>query len=260
MGLMKKIFVFLIVVLFILLLLNYLYGPWQDVSKLPVSESQIRQNTQTQITVANWNLQIFGDSKASNPVLLSSYASRINDYDVIFVQEIRDSDGSSFEALCQQLPEYKCKISSRAGRSVSKEQYGLIYKNNLKIDSYYDYNPDSKDRWERPPRKVKINDVTIYNIHIKPDDVTNELKYLYEIVDKSENFVVLGDLNADCSYYNNAEDTTFDEYNWLIKDGDDTTIAKSSCAYDRIITNMNPVNYGIATATESDHYIIWLQV
>jgi len=226
------------------------------------------------ITIANWNLQVFGDTKASNLELMQDYADIIDNYDIIFIQEIRDKDANSFDKLCALLPEYDCRISSRAGRSVSKEQYGIIYNKNIELNGIKDYNPDSIDRWERPPIRVSFASdeyrFSVYNIHVKPDDVQAELVYLENTIsnDKGENLIVIGDLNADCSYYNEEKENEFDEWNWIIGNDEDTTVGSSECAYDRIIMNDDAygefVSRGILTdgitKEHSDHYLVWVEI
>ena len=224
------------------------------------------------VKIANWNLQVFGTSKASNSDLMQTYTSIINDYDIIFIQEIRDKSGTAFTQLCSMLSNYSCVSSSRAGRSVSKEQYGVVYKHGINITSIRDFNPDSQDRWERPPVKIKFSingyPLTAYNLHSKPSEVQEELEYLENAVMDSGNVLILGDLNADCSYYNNEKETEFDSWNWLIKDDEDTTVAKSDCAYDRIILNADATeeyhDYGIykksITKDVSDHYLVWVEM
>lgn len=224
------------------------------------------------VKIANWNLQIFGQSKASDLTLMNLYAEKINDYDIIFVQEIRDSAETAFPQLCEKLENYSCMTSSRAGRSTSKEQYGVIYKNGISVLEFTDYNPDAQNRWERPPIKVTFNIsnyiLTTYNIHTKPDDVQSELSALQDIVSDSGNVLILGDLNADCSYYDNPDETEFDSWNWLITDTQDTTVAKTDCAYDRLILNSDAnaesQTYGIdtqeITSDVSDHYLVWVEL
>jgi len=224
------------------------------------------------VEIANWNLQIFGPTKASNTKLMQTYSSIIDDYDIIFIQEIRDKSKTAFPKLCSMLMNYSCVSSSRAGRSLSKEQYGIIYKNGINITSFKDYNPDSENRWERPPIKISfdINDyeLTIYNIHAKPDDAQKELDYLEDIIIDKGNILILGDLNADCSYYNAQKETEFDNWNWLINDDEDTTVSATHCAYDRILLNSDAnneyVNDGIyksgITKDISDHYLIWVEL
>jgi deoxyribonuclease-1-like protein len=203
---------------------------------------------------------------------MNLYADKIDDYDIIFIQEIRDKAETAFPQLCSMLQNYSCESSSRAGRSSSKEQYGIIYKNGINITQIKDYNPDSNNWWERPPIKTTFNingyELTTYNIHTKPDDVQQELYYLEQIVSNNGNVIVLGDLNADCSYYNNDKEIEFDNWNWIIKDNQDTTVSATNCAYDRIILNNNAKqelkNSGIdkkqITSSVSDHYLIWVEL
>ena len=49
---------------------------------------------------------------------------------------------------------------------------------------------------------------------------------------------MLGDFNADCSYVNKGEMRRLNlrvdsRFTWLIGDGEDTTVYKTNCAYDR---------------------------
>ncbi len=219
--------------------------------------------------IANWNLQIFGETKANNTDLMNRYKDIIKNYDIIFIQEIRNEDQTAFPKLCNLLKNYNCEISSRAGRSSSKEQYGIIYKKGIKLN-LKDYNPDKEDRWERPPIEAvfTINNynITIYNIHTKPENVKEELSNLENIVKDEGNAMIIGDLNADCSYYKN-ENTIFKNWNWIIKDKEDTTVSSTDCAYDRIILNKDAsdefVNYGIfknVNKSMSDHYLVWIGI
>ncbi|AJF62370.1 MAG: Deoxyribonuclease-1 [archaeon GW2011_AR20] len=219
--------------------------------------------------IANWNLNIFGVSKANNSALIESYANILSKYDIIFIQEIRDASYTSFDKLCIHLANYTCITSSRAGKSISKEQYGIIYRNEINIAEVKDYNPDP--RFERPPIKITFDlkdyFLTVYNIHTKPEDVSKELSYLEDLVEDTGNIMIIGDLNADCSYYNNYKETQFDKWHWIINDDEDTTVSRRDCAYDRIIFNDNAyeyyVDYGILkniNSTQSDHYLIWTSV
>jgi len=226
--------------------------------------------TNDSFTVANFNLQIFGTSKASDPELMDFYASMIKNHDIIFIQEIRDSSGEAFESLCNKVKDtHKCVTTGRAGRSTSKEQYGIAMKKGIDIIDYKDYNPDSQDRWERPPVmitfKIKDYNFTAWNIHTKPDDVPQEMEYLDQVVQDKGNVVVLGDLNADCNYYNNPLEPDFNDWFWAVRDSDDTTVSQTDCAYDRIIVNANMLDeflgYDIyrtgITKEVSDHYLVY---
>lgn len=244
------------------------------------------------ITVASWNLQVYGDKKARNLTIINHYAEEISKYDIVFIQEIRDIDGSAFKELCEKLPDYNCVISSRAGRSSSKEQYGIVFLKKFNI-SVIDYNPDPLDRWERPPIEATINyyyskysavnnsnysalikefNFTAYIIHTRPDSVEKELYQLEHLINnkigkregsESDKIMIIGDLNADCGFYD-EKNKDFKDWFWVIGDDEDTTSGKSICAYDRIILNKpfikNYLNHGIEKTSYSDHYLIWIAI
>lgn len=49
--------------------------------------------------------------------------------------------------------------------------------------------------------------------------------------------ILLGDLNADCSYLKETDPISLKDpaYIWLIGDDADTTVSQTDCAYDRFI-------------------------
>jgi len=232
---------------------------------------EVTVNVEDTITIANWNLHIFGKTKASNEELLQSYAEKIRQHDIIFVQEIRDSSATAFLALCALLDGYDCTASSRAGTTQSKEQYGIIYKNTIELLSITDYNPEYATVFERPPVQARFQigaeTLDIVNIHTDPDLVPQELEALDQLIQEEGNSMIIGDLNADCSYYKPAKEPDFDTWTWVIQDTEDTTVASTDCAYDRIILSdqLAPeVNgYGIdtnVTEEQSDHYLVWVEL
>ncbi|MFA5856070.1 MAG: endonuclease/exonuclease/phosphatase family protein [Candidatus Pacearchaeota archaeon] len=239
-------------------------------NKTPITKNEDIPRIKKEISIASWNLQIFGKAKAENFQLLKNYSQIIGQYDIIFIQEIRDEKGNSFKELCSMLPSFECINSSRAGTTSSKEQIGIIYKRGINL-SLFDFNPLEQDYYERPPIKVDINiegnNITAYNIHIKPEQVSIELTNLEETIVNNGKVILMGDLNADCSYYNPQLQTHFMGWFWLIKDFEDTTSSNSNCAYDRILLNngakSNYLEHGIHTEniTEamSDHYLIWVK-
>ena len=134
------------------------------------------------VKVASWNLEIFGEKKSNDAQLMNFYAEKIKDYDIVFIQEIRDREETAFPKLCALLQNYSCKISSRAGTTSVKEQYGVIYKKNIELVYLKDYNPAEKKNFERPPIevsfKIKNYSLIAYNIHTKPENAEEELKNL----------------------------------------------------------------------------------
>jgi endonuclease/exonuclease/phosphatase family metal-dependent hydrolase len=222
------------------------------------------------ITIANWNLQVFGQSKASNETKMQFYDDVISQYDIVFVQEIRDASETAFPLLCDRLEGYGCMASPRDGRTSSKEQIGVIFKDSIELETVETL-PDPNDVWERSPIRAKFNasgyHFTAYNAHLKPDDVASEMQAFEDAISNEGNVIILGDLNYDCDYVNPDEDTSFDTWNWLIWDYEDTTVSDTDCAYDRIIVNddmyeeiVAPGFYKEITKDFSDHYVVWVEV
>ncbi len=49
--------------------------------------------------------------------------------------------------------------------------------------------------------------------------------------------IIIGDLNADGSYYNEENIMHFTDWNWVITNDIDTTVGASDNTYDRVIIN-----------------------
>lgn len=219
------------------------------------------------IIIGSWNLLPLDEEKAENAALMQTYASIIDDYDIMSIQGITSSN--AFDTLCSLLPKYNCIISSES----QGERYGIVYKNMTLLETH-DFNPDNK--WLHPPLEVKFNisdyNFRIYTLNTNPDDVNNELSSLESIVAPNGNMIILGDLNADCSYYNPSEKTEFTEWYWITPDNADTIISSEDCAYDRIIVNSeangefapyelgNGVYSAGITSDISGHYIVWIEI
>ena len=246
-----------------------------DLNRTPSNTTQLGPSTFETITVANWNIQTFGPTKASQPDLLRFYAAVLSQYDIVYVQEIRDASGMAFEYLCAYMPqEYNCEISSRAGRTQMKEQYGLMYVDGIVVSEFKDFNPDAQDRWERPPLmntfEIGEYSFTAFNIHVKPDDVKQELIYLEQEAEQIEgNVMIIGDLNADCGYYSQRFEPEFGlGWHWVITNNMRTNMGRTPCAYDRIILNDDMffeyigagVYYGDIGSEHSDHYPVWVEI
>lgn len=145
-----------------------------------------------------------------------------------------------------------------------------FYKDSINLISEEDIS-DPGDVFEREPYKVVFDingyELIIWTTHIKPSDVENEMNALEEIVIDEGNVIVIGDLNADCNYYNNDNEDDFDSWNWLIGDDEDTTVGSTDCSYDKIIISDElsdvVVDYGIdksITSEQSDHYLVWVEL
>ncbi len=124
-------------------------------------------------------------------------------------------------------------------------------------------------------------DVTLIVIHTDPDEATEEINALVDVVKYTQrtypdeqDFIVMGDLNADGSYFNeeSASAMNSSDYYWCINNSLDTTTRSTNYTYDRIIiTNQTvpdfcgesgvfryDIKYGLTaaeTTAVSDHYI-----
>lgn len=204
------------------------------------------------IKVCSWNLQIYGDSKSEKPEVMAIIAKVIQNCDVIALQEIRDADDSSIPALMESVNSlpgrtYKYVMSDPLGRTSSKEQYLILYKNNtITLEGTRQF-PDPKDLFEREPFSAKFRvgnfDFVLIDVHVKPDDAVSEIDDLDRVMEDAsayfneKDIIVGGDLNADCSYFPDGTNTVMREqqYQWVVEDWEDTTTRGSTCAYDRFI-------------------------
>jgi len=207
------------------------------------------------LRVASFNLQIFGETKATKSDVMAIYTEIMSRYDIIAVQEIRDTQSNAINQLVASLPGYKYVIGPRLGSTSSKEQYAYIYNPERVslIDSYTA--TDVGQVFERPPfvAKFEVNNFTMIFIdsHTKPDNAAQEIKNLDMAVQEAEqkfandsNFMLMGDLNADCNYYNHllaANDLS--NMIWEIPDSADTTAKTTDCAYDRFIATADFAKY-----------------
>jgi endonuclease/exonuclease/phosphatase family metal-dependent hydrolase len=249
------------------------------------------------IRIASFNLQVFGQTKAGKPEVVNVMARIIRGFDVIAVQEIRDSAGTAIDTLAAAVDstgvDYEYVIGPREGRTSSKEQYAIFY-NKATIEALpgaYTYNEGGVDTFEREPyiaifrARTGGADFVLVDIHTKPEDATAEIQFLPTVIANAAatlgdaDVICLGDFNADGSYYNeNNYTATFPSstYNWLISNAEDTTVAASSNTYDRIVTTKSMTEdfagrsgvfrfdseFGldaIATAAVSDHYPVWAE-
>ncbi len=232
------------------------------------------------LKVGSFNIQIFGQSKASNAAVMAVLADVVRQYDVLAIQEIRDSSETSLPALVRQADptgNYQYVVSPRLGRTSSKEQYAFIY-NSTKVSvmpgTAFTYE-DTLDTFEREPFFVRFRmtngfDFWIGDIHTKPDDASNEINSLPKVLSGlsgDDDVVLVGDFNADCNYYNNAQwkEVNLGKYE-MSPESWDTTVGSTDCAYDRIVvtpqmsrhvTKWGVVRSAQITSSVSDHYPIY---
>jgi len=266
----RSTFLILIIVLLLLLLLVFIYlrnpigidnfphvqGKQPEPALPSGSVIPTKTDSNGTIKVAAFNLQIFGTTKAGKPEVMEVLSKIIRNYDVIAVQEIRDSSQASLPMLRDAVnsmgsPQYEYVVSERLGRTTSKEQYAYIYNTQTiqQIGSPYTY-PDSNDLFQREPYVSEFKarngnfDFVLITIHADPDTATQEINDMPEVVEDARSryqgegdFIVMGDLNADCSYFNENGQSPLrsGDYYWIINNSIDTTTKSTDCTYDRII-------------------------
>jgi len=263
---MKKIIIFCIV-----LSIVFISGCTEDDGFFNTNEDEENGEISNTIKIASWNLQIFGPSKASDDKLIEYYAEKIDNYDICIIQEIRDKSGDAIKVLAEELPGYDYEVSVRAGQSSSKEQYAVFYKKGIFLKDIDDYTAEYQKEMERPPLSVKFKcenwTFRLYTTHLDPDEVYNEFSVMEEIVcTDCGDVILLGDFNADGSYYDENNLEHFEDWFWIIDNGEDTTVAWSSNTYDRIIINGdardNYIKSGVmkdVNKDQSDHYLVYAE-
>ncbi len=209
------------------------------------------------ITIASFNIQTFGKTKAGKPEVMDILAKTITRYDIVAIQEIRDKSGTAIVDLENAVDvlgtEYTVILGPRLGRSSSKEQYAYIYRDDTiePVGSPYTYSePTGTDPFHREPfmsmfrAKAGAFDFVLISIHTDPDEAEEEIKSLANVLTDAKtqfpgegDFIILGDLNADCTYYKEDSANPIPDTTWLIPDTLDTTVKGTVCTYDRIIVN-----------------------
>ena len=128
-------------------------------------------------------------------------------------------------------------------------------------------------------------DFVLMTAHTSPSNNVAELQSLsafYKRVQSDnspqKDVILLGDLNADCSYLKKSMPIDFrrPEYTWVIEDNTDTTVGTNTCTYDRMIFTKETTkdytgNHGVFRFDSeyhlssskakgiSDHYPIWAE-
>ncbi|XP_072223089.1 deoxyribonuclease I-like 1-like [Leuresthes tenuis] len=219
------------------------------------------------LKICAFNVQSFGESKANNRRVMGIILKILSRCDLSLIQEVRDSKGEVIRALVKdlnrvdKLNSYSYVESERLGRKSYKEQYVYIYRNNLlKVKEHYKYpklegeGTNETDVFSREPFVVRfhspttlVKDFVLIGHHTCPKTAMKEIDELYTVVKgiykkwKTDNVMILGDLNAGCSYitikgWRTVRLRSDPKFHWLIGDEQDTTVReKTHCAYDRII-------------------------
>jgi endonuclease/exonuclease/phosphatase family metal-dependent hydrolase len=172
------------------------------------------------ISIATFNIQVFGTSKLKKPAVMDTLARVVRKFDVVAVQEVRSSDPTVVPQLVDLInadgSTYTHVIGPRLGRTASKEQYTFIYNaGRIEHDPSWLYTlPDPSDQMHREPLAARFHtrtapgttpfSFTLVNIHTDPDETEQELNALDDVFvavehdgSGEDDVVILGDLNVD---------------------------------------------------------------
>jgi endonuclease/exonuclease/phosphatase family metal-dependent hydrolase len=175
----------------------------------------------TTIRIASFNIQVFGESKASKPHVMRVLADIIRQFDIVAIQEIRSQQGEYLiRDFVAQINgrfnrHYEYVIGPRLGRTSSKEQYAYLYDAaSVEADLAGAYSiSDPADALHREPLVVQFRvrgpprdqafTYTLVNIHTDPDEADEEVDVMadvYHVVRQAsrgeDDVILLGDFNA----------------------------------------------------------------
>ena len=223
-------------------------------------------NDEGALDIAAFNVQSFGRTKMKDKAVKEKLVEIVLRYDLILIQEIRDSSGDSILELMSAVnlasskkydsgTQYGLALSPRLGRTDSKEQYAFIYRKDwLRVVNQAVYN-DVDDVFEREPYYVHfqsdramIKDFVTVGIHTKPDEkrthTEREISKLADVYDsivsswRLSDVIIMGDFNGGCNYvedWSHIKLASNKAFYWLIDDHVDTTVKQTECPYDRIV-------------------------
>jgi endonuclease/exonuclease/phosphatase family metal-dependent hydrolase len=153
------------------------------------------------------------------------------------------------------------------------------------------FNDSEDDAFQREPFQARFSlinetdnassfDLSLITVHTKPAAAVDEINAMGEVASRylaehpdEEDLVLLGDFNADCTYASEQDLANSalagGNFTWIVGNDADTTVASSSCAYDRILTTGDlsgrmTGNWGIdevfTSSNVSDHYPVWFDI
>ncbi|MBP1909124.1 endonuclease/exonuclease/phosphatase family protein [Methanolobus bombayensis] len=246
------------------------------------------------LKIAAFNIQVFGVTKSGKEDVMDTIVKIVRNYDIIAIQEIRDASQTTIPILMDKINvddfNYDYVISERLGRTSSKEQYAYIFNTEtVKIIGDPQIYPEVNDTdyFHREPFIAAFSstegnfDAVLMVIHTDPDEATEEINALEDVLEYSryiypeeEDFIILGDLNADGYYFDEDETNNLEEYEWIINNSADTTTKSTDYSYDRIILTDTSdftgnsgvfrfdLEYGLdynETVAISDHYPVYAE-
>ncbi|XP_035852572.1 deoxyribonuclease-1 isoform X2 [Sander lucioperca] len=239
----------------------------------------------TSLLLGAFNIRSFGDKKASNTTLMNIISTIVHRYDIILIQEVRDSDLSATKKLMEHVnkgsPEFRYShiVSEPLGRSSYKERYLFLYREQMvSVAKNYTYDdscePCGTDILNREPfvvmftsKQTAVRNFVLIPQHTSPESAVKEVNALYDVVIdvrtrwNTNDIVLLGDFNSGCSYVSGSDWEqirlfTDKSFHWLITDQDDTTATHTNCPYDRIVVTDDMMKGVVPGSAEVYDYMV----
>ncbi len=228
--------------------------------KVPASTQSSNSSTPTSsrdadtITIASFNIQVFGQSKLKKAEVMEVLAKIARRFDIVAIQEIRSKEENVIPDFVKLInadgSRYDFVIGPRLGRTVSKEQYVFVYDTTrieLTPNSIYTV-PDLQDNLHREPLVAnfrvrgppsdKAFSFDLVNIHTDPDETDEELDALADVFQyvqrqnpHEDDVILLGDLNVDEKHL--GELGRLPNIGWVVSGA--MTNTRLSKSYDNII-------------------------
>lgn len=185
----------------------------------PGAQPQDGGARQPTIRIASFNIQVFGNKKASKQLVMDTLADIVQLFDVVAIQEIRSKNEylipNFVNRINQSGKKFDHVIGPRVGFTVSKEQYAYLYNSEtIEVDHHSVYTIGDPDGLlHRPPLvatfRTRVDPAqaftfTLINTHTDPGAVEGEVNALaevYRVVRRAsrgeDDIIMLGDFNTD---------------------------------------------------------------
>uniref|UniRef100_A0AAZ3NY73 Deoxyribonuclease n=1 Tax=Oncorhynchus tshawytscha TaxID=74940 RepID=A0AAZ3NY73_ONCTS len=236
-----------------------------------------------------FNIKTFGDKKSSNSTLMDIITQIVHRYDIVLIQEVRDTDLSATNKLMQHvnkgLSPYRYPLpvqcNNWACTGTYTERYLYLYREEtVSVAKNYTYDdgcePCGTDTFIREPFIEFCFDSSTHVLipqHTSPDLAVKEVDALYDVAadtpihlyththwlipDHADTTVS----NTDCPY--DRSETPIHLYthtHWLIPDHADTTVSNTDCPYDRVVATTEMMRGVVPGSAEVFNYMTHLKL
>ncbi|XP_074511286.1 deoxyribonuclease-1-like [Sebastes fasciatus] len=234
----------------------------------------------TSLLLGAFNIKSFGITKADNAEVMEIITKIVHRYDIILIQEVRDTTLSATKKLMDYVnedsPQFGYIVSDWMGNIHYNERYLFLYRVKMVsvVDSYtYD---DTNRNFSREPfvvmftsEQTAVKNFVLIPQHTRPTKAVDEINALYDVVTdvvtrwSTKDIVLLGDFNAGCKYVSGSKWEqirlfTNESFHWLITDEADTTVSHSNCPYDRIVVTTDMMKGVVPGSAEVYNYEVAL--